>query len=108
MSDYSKGDLIVYRGTLGEHKGVVAEVRELFDESGAELTAYVVALDGLGRVFTSADALSPARTEVPASINIPREAYADTSVPPPVAPVVPEQAAAPVEQPPAPEEPSNG
>lgn len=107
MSDYSKGDLIVYRGTLGEHKGVVTQVRELFDESGAELTAYVVALVGLGDVFTSADALAPATTQVPASIEIPRSAYADTTVPPAVEPDVPQQAA-PVEQWPSSEEPTNG
>jgi hypothetical protein len=59
----------------------VTEVRRLFDESGNTLRAFVVHLEGLGRVLTSGDALTAAPSATPASVQIPRAQYADTSVP---------------------------
>jgi hypothetical protein len=82
MIEFSQGDKIHYSGSLGEHDGQVAAVRNMFDENGAQLTAYDVNLVGLGLVRTSDDALSAAPEPTPASIEIPRSAYSDPTVPP--------------------------
>lgn len=58
--DHQVGDPVTYFGALGWFDGVVAEVRHLTDEAGAELTAFVVHLKGVGRLLTSGDALTAA------------------------------------------------
>jgi hypothetical protein len=96
----SVGDTVDYQGTaLGSHRGVIDEVKHLFDETGTQLRAFVLRIEGVvERITTSADALSkvadPKATEpvvrggAPAPgqplPEIPRSAYADTTVPPAV------------------------
>jgi hypothetical protein len=46
-ADHQVGDAVTYFGSLGWFDGVVAEVRHLTDEAGAELTAFVVHLKGV-------------------------------------------------------------
>lgn len=62
-ADHQVGDAITYFGSLGWFDGVVAEVRHLTDEAGAELTAFVVHLKGVGRLLTSGDALTAASVD---------------------------------------------
>jgi hypothetical protein len=90
-TDHQIGDPVHYSGALGEADGVVAEVRDLFDEAGAQLRAFVVRLEGVGRLLTSGDALSA--TEMSAPI-------AESPAPTPT-PVETAQLAQSVEQPPA-------
>lgn len=62
--NFAVGEPVNYAGTLGKQSGAVAEVRDLIDEHGTQLTAYVVLLDGLGRMLCSGDCLSrPAKAK---------------------------------------------
>jgi hypothetical protein len=65
-ADHKVGDRISYTGALGTFDGIVAEVRELVDEAGAKLRAFVVHLEGVGRLLTTGDALAPAAVPTPA------------------------------------------
>lgn len=59
---WSAGDEVTVVNALGQFDGVVADVRNLFDEHGNTLTAYVVAVDGIGTpLLATADSLK-ART----------------------------------------------
>ena len=81
------GDPVVYRGAvLGDLRGVVAKVLELSDASGYRLKTFLVRIEGVvEQIHTSADALTKTgRKTAPASIGIPRSAYADTTVAPAV------------------------
>lgn len=81
VHDFTVGDEVHYTGTAGEHRGVIAEVRTLADGTGAQLKAFVLHIPGVGALLTSGDALRPTKRTQAASIEIPRSAYADTSVP---------------------------
>lgn len=83
-NSFAVGEPVDYSGHLGSLRGVVAEIRDLFDESGTRLRTFLVAIEGaVERVHTSADALTKVgKPAVPQSIEIPRSAYTDTTVPP--------------------------
>jgi hypothetical protein len=92
-ASFAVGDTVDYHGAaLGSLRGVVAEVRNFFDEAGHRLRAFVIGIEGaVERVTTSADALTkvdtqgqaPARKPVsPPDIAIPRSAYTDPTVAP--------------------------
>jgi hypothetical protein len=80
------GDPVDYSGHLGPLRGVVAEIRDLFDESGNRLKVFFVRIEGaVEHIITSADALAKVgKPAIPQSIEIPRSAYTDTTVPPAV------------------------
>lgn len=60
---WSAGDEVTVVNALGKFDGVVADVRNLFDEHGNTLTAYAVAVDGIGTpLLATADALAPRAT----------------------------------------------
>lgn len=92
-ASFAVGDTVDYHGAaLGSLRGVIAEVRHLFDEAGHQLKAFVLRIEGaVERVTTSADALTkvdtaaapPPRAPVsPPDITIPRSAYTDPTVAP--------------------------
>lgn len=84
---FAVGDQVDYQGAaLGSVRGVIADIRTLFDESGRRLKTFLVAIEGaVEQIHTSADALAKAGRKVPsASIEIPRSAYTDTTVEPAV------------------------
>lgn len=64
-ADHKVGDRISYTGALGAFEGFVAEVRELIDETGTRLRAFVVHLTGVGRLLTTGDALAPVAVSTP-------------------------------------------
>lgn len=87
------GDTVDYQGAaLGSVRGVIADVQNLFDETGHQLKAFVIRIKGaVEHITTSADALTkvdthaepPPRTPAsPPDIAIPRSAYTDPTVPP--------------------------
>lgn len=105
--DADKGDTVEHAGFFGDAvRGVIQEVKHLFDESGHTLRAFVVYLEGVGRVLMSGDTLRKVESDVaddvvnavegasaapskpaqpsdtPTSIEIPRSAYTDPTVPP--------------------------
>jgi hypothetical protein len=96
-NSFAVGDSVDYRGPLGELRGEIAEIRDLFDEGGRRLRTFFVAIEGVvERIHTSAHALTkvpsdaepapepraPQRKPAPKVGRVPRSAYTDTGVPP--------------------------
>lgn len=72
QADLVKDDAVVYSGTFGQKvRGVVHEVKELFDETGTKLRTFIVSLPGVGRIHTSGDTLTKVESEPSAQANTP-------------------------------------
>lgn len=81
---FAVGDAVDYQGAaLGSLRGVIAKVLDLADSSGNRLKTFLVRIEGyVEHITTSADALTKVEKATPQSIEIPRSAYTDTTVPP--------------------------
>lgn len=77
-ADLAQGDKVTYTGSFGAKvSGVIHEVKQLFDEVGTQVKAFIVHLEGVGRVLTSADALTKVEDPTPAATPAKKAAKTD-------------------------------